>query len=553
MSEASPELVVTNAGLAVASVANPEGPFIHIVGMRIGSSFGYTPDRSQQGLRGTTLFSGAVTSWQSIGDNTLDIVITIPPEAGPFQFGEVGLYLADSAGVFSTDSVLFAIAAFDDLQTKFSSLGTNVISSYTFHCLLKLEQSVAVFQIDTSGAPPSVVDVYQWSDIYPPSVSANPDLPMSLVKELNASGEASLLTNASDAQWTMVGAPYFQYKNPHNDSSTFNVANASTSWVEILLSELMTQDLTSLNRRFVLRTQDGFFRSVQSVVNGNASGGNPTLRFNLNVTNDGTYNNSPLINIPPVASKVTLYRDDMASMGKIYYEQIIDAPELAVLATPTVPGVATAGNGLIVDTPGHISGYGLLQGGNNTGRSLSSADDLNNNALPSGLYYAGGGPSGFPANVPTTYSANVWIHNTTAGGGGSDTTQIWFPWNSGANWSTWEPFSVANKQGAVAGLASAYARSNTVNITIPKAGVWTIIAWSRAMQNAWNGGQLYINGVLVDQNTVYGDQQGIAYGIMHGQTQVSASAGNVFTVQANWSGLSPGPDESTQVLAYQVS
>src|SRR5579859_6667400 len=120
----TPLMLITNAGLAAASRALPQGPYIHIVKFQIGSAYGYTPDVNQTALQGNILYGGddahpAVPSdYRSIGDNTLDIILEIPPEAGPWEFGEVGIFAEDQNHV----PYLFAIAVFQTPQTKFSSL-----------------------------------------------------------------------------------------------------------------------------------------------------------------------------------------------------------------------------------------------------------------------------------------------------------------------------------------------------------------------------------------------------------------------------------------------
>jgi hypothetical protein len=464
MSNGTPLLEITNAGLAVASVANPQGPFIHITSFEVGSAFGYTPQSTDSGLNGNLLFSGVPTSYEFIGNNTLNIICQIPVDAGPFQFGEVALFLEGG--------VMFAKGVFDEPQTKFSSLGTNVVSSYTFNCLLKLQQSVAVFQIDTINAPPTVLDIFQWSDVFPPGVSANPDVPLYVVRELAFGGDSTLLQNTSDAAWT-VGTTYHKRVQNGNDNGVFPVANSSTSWVEISAALLHPQDLTATNRRFLVNTADGFFRSVSTVV---TSGAN--YRFNLNVSNDGTYNNTPLLNAPPIGSNIQLFDVEVVS-GTIYYSQIVDPPPPPALATVGNPGLAYGGPGLFMPGPGVIEAFGMLQSpSTGAGRVLTSADDLNNAALSSGLYCMFGASTGRPANVPVSaLDFMVWIHNIGLGTGsnnGSDITQIAFPMNGGGGdpagnngqppfwrqgynnnpgggtanvWTTWEPLLVSNKQG----------------------------------------------------------------------------------------------------------
>jgi len=218
---------------------------------------------------------------------------------------------------------MFAKAVFPTVQTKFSALGTNVVSSYELHCLLTLAQSTAIFQISASNGPPSILEIFDWSDIYPPSISANPDVPLLLVKELSEFGDSTVLSNSSSGTWT-IDSTYARYSTT-GDLPTFTIANASTTWVEILATSLHAQDLTSTNERFVIGTANGYFRSVSSVV---TSGAN--YRFYLN--------GAPLNTVPQAGSQLTVYRDDMAR-GTSYYSQILDP--LNYDAESTAPNTGT--------------------------------------------------------------------------------------------------------------------------------------------------------------------------------------------------------------------
>lgn len=380
----TPVFVITDVGLAAASVATPTGPWIHITNFEIGSAYGYTPQATDTGLNGNLLYTGVPTSYENIGNNTINIICNLPPGTGPFPFGEVALYLEGG--------VMFAKAVFDVPQQQYSSLGSNVISSYTFNCLLKLQQSTAVFQIDTICAPPTLWTAFQWSDIYPPELSANPDIPLVMCVELSERGDSTLLSNTSAALWTIDST--YDYYNIQTTPGVFLVENSTTSWVQVPASGCHPEDLTAPNRRFVLRTPDGYFRSVSSVV---ADGSN--YQFNLNVTNSDGYNNIPLPVAPAIGSYVAIFRDD----GAVFGDQIAGGGTLATVGNP---GLAYGGSGLVMPTAGEITAYGLLHGPQDgstwpgMGRKLTTADDLNDTTLASGCYDTAIGSSGVPANWP---------------------------------------------------------------------------------------------------------------------------------------------------------
>jgi len=536
---ATPLFVITDAGLAAASVATPTGPYIHITGFQVGDAYGYDPTREDTGLNGTLLYQGVPTSYSYVGDNTIDILCQIPPDAGPFDFGEVALEL-DGA-------VMFAKAVFDTPQTKYSALGTNIVSTYSFHCLLKLQQSVAVFQIDTaSGIPPAVWIVDQWSDVYPAGVAANPDIPLIMVREKSELADSTLLQNTDDSHWT-VGTTYHQYAgSAANGGSTFPIANASTSWVEVAANRCHAADLGNTNRRFVVETADGYFRSVSSVV---VSGAN--YRFNLNTSNDGTYNNTPLPSIPGVGTAIKIFRDDQTG-GSIYYSQIVDPPPPPALGSVGTPGLVYGGTGLYMPSPGVIQTYGLLQSPSaNTGRLLTGGDNLNAVNWASGLYTVFSGV-GRPANLPVAIDGHVWMHAenplaATQGGNATNLTQIFYPsgggggdangvggyppywreWNvtvsnGQGGWSNWFPFSMNGKAGATGGMTKAFAQFNqggtiTWNAS-SSAGGLPNTSQGRGFFHCWfiddqsRTSNLYLNGQNVSSNHKDG---GAGYGRRH--------------------------------------
>jgi len=126
--------------------------------------------------------------------------------------------------------------------------------------------------------------------------------------ELSEYGDSTLLSNSSAGTWT-IDSTYGRYAQ-YNDTPYFQIMNSSTTWVEVLATELHPQDITSVSERFVIETASGYFRSVGSVV---ASGMN--YRFNLN--------GAPLSTLPPAGSNITIYRDDLAK-GTSYYSQMLD-------------------------------------------------------------------------------------------------------------------------------------------------------------------------------------------------------------------------------------
>lgn len=254
----TPQLVVTDAGLEAASQATPVGPFIHITGFRIGSAYGYNPLPTDTNINGDLLYSGVPTTYRYVGNNTINVICEIPAEVGPFQFGEVALDLQGG--------VMFAKAAFAEPQIKYTSLGTNVLSTYTFNCLIKLDQSVAVFQVNSLCGPPDILTVDAWTDVLPPYLGGATSLtPALIVKELDPFGEATMIFQTNDHHWTPAGPYETLYIGACSAATTtavsINVADLLSTYPDLNPGELV---YTQRIRDFIVEDDQGYFRAVQS-------------------------------------------------------------------------------------------------------------------------------------------------------------------------------------------------------------------------------------------------------------------------------------------------
>lgn len=378
----TPQLIITDAGLAAAQVATPVGPFIHIDRFQIGDGYGYTPTRADTGLNGNLLFEDAPLSYRYVGDNTLDIICRLPADAGPFQFGEVALWLADAG----SGSKMFAKAAFQDLQIKYSSLGTNVLSTYTFNCLLKLDQAVAVFKINTNCLPPDIWVVDKWSDVYPPALSANPEIPSILVLEPDTFGNASLITQASDTHWSMSG----NYRQVNEGT----VVGATVNYIDFNAASLKNINNGLLLNEYVIETADGYLRACTSEVNMGAN-----IRFNLT---------EPLPAVPPVGSVVSINsmltnQTLLEITGSASGSAIIKGDHVT-LSLAITPGAALARQ-QAWDVAGTYS--------------FIVPDDVHFLYLRGGGAGAGGGGAGGgDPTGPFPYSTDTQYHGGGGGGGG---------------------------------------------------------------------------------------------------------------------------------------
>jgi hypothetical protein len=171
-------LIVTQIGLDAAVSSSSGGIELVLSTFKIGSAYGYTPIVSDTALHGSILYTDSITSFSTSSDGSLIVNCTMSVEAGPFDFGEIGIYT--EAGD------LFALMALPALEHKYSSLGTTVASTFTFKCYLRLGQIGGVISIDSSGGGTSSFSYIMQSG-QPPGVWGSED-----------SGDHSLVWNPSN-------------------------------------------------------------------------------------------------------------------------------------------------------------------------------------------------------------------------------------------------------------------------------------------------------------------------------------------------------------------
>lgn len=259
--------VITNAGLEKAAQANEKGIAITIGKFVLGSGYGYEPSANDQKIRGDFLYEGNPSAYKYMGEKTIRITCNVPQEVGPFKWGEVGLYL-DSGE-------LFALLALPEPNQKYSSLESNVPSTLTLYCYLTLSWKDVKITIDYGESPTAMtefLDIYSWASVQKPS--ATPEgIEALIVHELSPTGDATLLTRASDDWWTV--------------SSTYDLAynglvpvESTTQYIGFTVSSDVTKvnalDATTIAGAWLLQTAQSEFYLFQSAV---LSPDGSTLRF----------------------------------------------------------------------------------------------------------------------------------------------------------------------------------------------------------------------------------------------------------------------------------
>ena len=183
---------ITQAGINAASALGALGMTVEITSFKLGSSFGYTPSIADTSIRGAPVYVAPPKAWNMVSEHSRDIVCVVPATAGPFSYGEIGIFLSDGT--------LFAIAAWTEIQTKSSSVA-GIANALTFHCVLNVGVAAAVIQViaETAGV---IAEVGSSSYVTGPALM--PGKPNALIVKESVKGNNSLLLTAANShQWNV--------------------------------------------------------------------------------------------------------------------------------------------------------------------------------------------------------------------------------------------------------------------------------------------------------------------------------------------------------------
>ncbi len=258
---------ITDAGLLNAANALAQGIRVRITEFKLGSGFGYVPNGNEVGLAGTTLYAESVTSYRNMPDGSLVIVCSVDVQAGPFEFGEVGLY---------TDTgLLFAVATLPQRQTKYSSLDSNINSTFTFNCHLRLAQSTGIFEVATISIPP--YEAYaRWHEIKPPLQMPDPRITQITVTDIDNHRDVTTLTQTPDGNWSIQSNLICAGPSTAIIASTLTYVEVSAAvWQNAFPGSVAATLAAVANTTLVLQMSGSRFRKVVAT----ASGANVRLTF----------------------------------------------------------------------------------------------------------------------------------------------------------------------------------------------------------------------------------------------------------------------------------
>lgn len=240
------DFVITTAGLAAASVATPTGPYVEVVSFKLGSDTSTAATIGDTALVGSVVYTGTIASYSYYDSQTIQINMEVPATAGPFNYGEIGIFL--------TGGALFARFSYGGTRVKTSSTISGYANTLRIKALLRLSQGPAVFNF-ASGTPQTILEITDLSLLQTPA--DHPANPVVIVHEPSDYQDSLMLHKHTATLWT-----------PENYSkvgtTVVSAAPDSTHLTAPLFASMLAA--VSGNRgKYIFQTPGGYFRSIVSI------------------------------------------------------------------------------------------------------------------------------------------------------------------------------------------------------------------------------------------------------------------------------------------------
>lgn len=305
------KFVVTNAGLEHILNAEEQGLKVKITHFTLGSGYGYVPTANDIDLHGNLLYRGLPKKFKYVSPNTKLIVCNLPATVGPFEYGEIGLWLEGG--------ILFALCAFENPIPKYSSLEDTVSSSATFNCIITLDQGASSVVLDYADNPEAVNEietVSNWIEVQSPNdMGFSAPVQGLIVQQLEASGrETFLIRDYTNNRWN-VASTYALL------GSRIEMQSLGSTFLEILNNNKVvnSQLLSTAKDHYLLQINYNEFRTATAQLNGQY------IRFSW--VEPVTSPKSNVLSIYEPQKSIGLITSAQIS-GKIPWSMIEGAPEL---------------------------------------------------------------------------------------------------------------------------------------------------------------------------------------------------------------------------------
>lgn len=243
---AYPIFVITEETNQAITATAITGLRITISEFRLGSDFDTPATPLDNDLKGNLVYSGIPASYFYYDKDTVGIRLEIPPDVGPFRFGEIGL--------FTDTGRMFARASLGALQDKFGPAGGGMPNIWKITALLRFGQAPAYVNVVTSMSS-TLFEVSDFSLLSPPGLMPSGQNAV-IVHEPSPADESVLVYSHSPTHWTINGYEKIGYITLSAPSSPSDIP--SLDWANYLLNDYQVG-------KYIVQTLQGDIRSIESV------------------------------------------------------------------------------------------------------------------------------------------------------------------------------------------------------------------------------------------------------------------------------------------------
>ncbi len=250
MPSATKQFIMTDIGAATVAAATPHGPFVDIETFKLGDDATTDASNTDTGLVGTTVYTGTPISFSYYDAQTVQINMEVPSDVGPFDYGEIGLFLPGD--------VLFARFSYGVLHTKQTSLSSGFANVLRIKALIRVSQGPAIFNLPAPSDDQQVLEVATFALVNTPA--EHPENPLVIVHEANDYQESYQLFKNENTLWDIANASCF-------GTATIDSAADSTHMASTFFTKLSMAAMGDLGK-YVIQTEGGYLRMVKSVASG---------------------------------------------------------------------------------------------------------------------------------------------------------------------------------------------------------------------------------------------------------------------------------------------
>ena len=240
------QFVITDAGLYAASLATPTGPYIQIVGFKLGNNATTPASSADTALAGQTVYSGVPASFSYYDAHTIQINLEVPADVGPFDYGEMGLYLPGD--------ILFARFSYGILRTKQTAISSGFANVLRIKALLRLSQGPAIFNVE-AGTIQTTLEIDRLSLVNTPE--DHPESPLVIVHEPNDFQESVYLYKHEYTLWNIV--------NYVKIGSAMITSSSDPTHLNASFFGVLYQPPTGSLGKYLIQTQGGYLRMVKTI------------------------------------------------------------------------------------------------------------------------------------------------------------------------------------------------------------------------------------------------------------------------------------------------